>query len=167
MLSIKKASEADIPLIRELCFNVWPQTYSHIISAAQIDYMLDLMYSPDALQKQMTDGAVFIVLYHADTPVGFAAYQHLATQLFKLHKLYVLPSMQGKGGGVFIVNYIERKISKLTDAVLQLQVNKQNTAKLFYEKMGFTVAEEMVLQIGNGFVMDDFIMQKNIAKEKV
>jgi diamine N-acetyltransferase len=162
MLSIRKANEADIELIRELCFKVWPQTYSHIISAGQIEYMLHLMYSPNALQKQMTEGAIFIILYDEEMPVGFASYQQLASQLFKLHKLYVLPQMQGKGAGAFIIQFIENEIASTVEVVLQLQVNKYNRAKNFYEKLGFAVAEEIVFDIGNGYVMDDYIMQKNI-----
>jgi diamine N-acetyltransferase len=162
MLSIKKANKADIELIRKLCFQVWPQTYSAIISAGQIDYMLHLMYSPEALQQQMNDGALFVILYDEDVPAGFSSYQEIGDRLFKLHKLYVLPQMQGKGAGAFILNYIEKQIVENGEAALQLQVNKYNKAKFFYEKVGFAILKEVVFDIGNGYVMDDYIMQKKL-----
>ena len=61
MLTIRHATEADIPLLRTLCFQVWPQTYAGIITPAQIDYMLEMMYSPASLQQQMHSGANFLI----------------------------------------------------------------------------------------------------------
>jgi hypothetical protein len=71
---IQKATVDDIPLIRELCFKVWPQTYTAILSQEQIDYMMELIYSSDSLKKQMDGGSQFIFIYENDEPVGFAAY---------------------------------------------------------------------------------------------
>lgn len=73
--SIRLATKEDIELIRSLCFRVWPQTYSSIISSEQIDYMLDKMYSPLSLAQQMDEGAHFNLLYNLTQPVGFASYQ--------------------------------------------------------------------------------------------
>jgi diamine N-acetyltransferase len=162
MFTIKKADLTDISLIRELTYQVWPQTYANIISEEQIDYMLDLMYSEESLKEQINNGAQFIIMYENNTPVGFASYQETAPALFKLNKLYVLPSQQGKGTGKLLVEHIITAVKKLNGEALQLQVNRRNKAKFFYEKLGFAVIKELDFDIGNGYVMDDYVMEKKI-----
>ena len=72
MYQIRKATTADIPLIRELTYRVWPQTYASILTQEQIDYMLEMMYSEVSLQKQMMqDNCQFIIAYEDGNPVGF------------------------------------------------------------------------------------------------
>ena len=70
-----------------------------------------------------------------------------------------MPDQHGKGTGRFIIDYIAGLIAPKGARVLQLQVNKRNAAKKFYEKLGFTVIKEAVFEIGNGFVMDDYVME--------
>ncbi len=160
MFKIKYATADDIPLIRELTYKVWPQTYAAIISQQQIDYMLEMMYSESSLQKQMEDGSRFIIVTGDAVPVGFASFQEIKPTEFKLHKLYVLASQQGKGTGRFIIDYICDEIKPQGATSLQLQVNRHNSAKLFYEKSGFTVIEEADFDIGNGYFMNDYVMEK-------
>lgn len=163
MYKIVNASVSDIPLVRELCFQVWPQTYASMLSQEQISYMLGLMYNEKALEEQMNAGAQFLFLYEEEKPVGFASYQEIAPAVFKLHKIYVLPSEQGKGAGKFIIDHIVARAVQANGKALQLQVNKNNKARSFYEKLGFAVIEEKVIDIGSGYVMDDFIMEKIIG----
>jgi diamine N-acetyltransferase len=157
---IRHTTTADIPLIRELTFRVWPQTYREILTNEQIDYMLEMMYSPSSLEKQMQDGCSFIIVYANETPVGFASYQLIGNNVAKLHKIYVLPSQQGKGTGNFLLDYIIKQVKEKGAASLQLQVNRNNTAKVFYEKKGFTVIKEADFDIGNGYYMNDYVMEK-------
>jgi diamine N-acetyltransferase len=161
-LSIIDAAEDDIPLIRLLTDKIWPQTYSSIISKEQIDYMLEMMYSISSLEKQMRNGAPFIIVYNEGEPVGFASYGEISPNIFKLHKIYILPSQQGKGTGKFIIDYIITEIKNKGAVALQLQVNRRNKAKYFYEKIGFAVIKEFDFDIGNGYVMDDYLMEKRI-----
>ena len=113
MLNIRKAILSDIPLIRELTFKVWPQTYAAIISKEQIDFMLQMMYSETSLQQQMNEGCRFIIVYDEAEPVGFASYQETEPAIFKLHKIYVLPSQQGKGTGKFVIDHIINEIQHI------------------------------------------------------
>lgn len=160
--NIQYATTADIPLIRELALKIWPQTYASILSADKITYMLELMYSPGSLAKQMEEGAQFIVITDDKDPVAFASYQEIHPGIFKLHKIYVLISRQGKGTGRFIIDHILTEIKKKKGTALQLQVNRNNPARYFYEKIGFTIIDEIDLDIGNGYVMDDYIMEKKL-----
>jgi len=164
MLTIRHATEADIPLLRTLCFQVWPQTYAAIITQGQIDYMLEMMYSPASLQQQMHSGANFLICYDDTQPCGFASYQDHTNGKFKLDKIYVLPSQQGKGAGRFIIDYIVNSIRPQGAKVLQLHVNKHNIARHFYQKLGFVVAKAAVFDIGNGFVTDDYVMELAIGQ---
>jgi len=157
--SIRSATTNDIELIRSLCFEVWPQTYASIISKEQIEYMLHCMYSPLSLQQQMEEGAHFILLYCNTQPVGFASYQAMTPTHCKLHKLYVLPPQQGKGGGRIMIQHILEKIKEKGMQHLELQVNRNNSAVTFYERLGFYKREIADFDIGNGFFMNDYIMQ--------
>jgi ribosomal protein S18 acetylase RimI-like enzyme len=162
MFTIRKATAEDIPLIRELCFEVWPQTYAPILSQAKIDYMLEMMYSTSSLQKQMSAGSQFIFVYDDDEPVGFAAFLAKGHGIYKLDKIYVLPSQQGKGTGKFVIDYIIAEIKKKGATALQLQVNRDNKAKSFYEKLGFVEIDYQDFDIGNGFFMNDYVMEKKL-----
>lgn len=159
MLSIRNAILTDIPLIRELTFKVWPQTYAAILSKEQIDYMLEMMYSEVSLQKQMGDGCIFIIVYDETEAIGFASYQEIEPSVFKLHKIYVLTSQQGKATGRFLIDYIISKIQRQGATSLQLQVSRKNKARNFYEKLGFKVIDEKDFDIGNSYYMKDYIME--------
>ena len=163
MFEIKKAEIDDIPLIRELTFRVWPQTYASILSQEQIDYMLEMMYSESSLKNQMTeDGCRFIIVYENGNPVGFASYSEEETQRWKLNKIYVLQNQQGKGTGKHMINYIIEEIKKQNANSLYLQVNRYNNAKSFYEKLGFAEIDFINLDIGNGYFMNDYVMEKKL-----
>ncbi|MBK7680365.1 MAG: GNAT family N-acetyltransferase [Chitinophagaceae bacterium] len=162
MFEIRKATSNEIPIIRELTFKVWPQTYASILSKEQIDYMLEMMYSESSLQKQMSDGCRFIIVDDNKAPVGFASYQEIEPSNFKLHKIYVLTSQQGKGTGRFLIDYIISQIRPMGATSLQLQVNRDNAAKSFYEKLGFVILKEADFDIGNGYFMRDYVMEKKL-----
>lgn len=163
MLTVTKATAADIPLIRQLTFAIWPQTYSSIISKEQIDYMLEQMYSPATLQKQIEEeGCTFIIVYDDQEPVAFASYNETEPTTWKLNKIYILSTQQGKGTGKFIINYIVNEIKAKGAKALQLQVNRGNKAKDFYEKLGFKIIQTADFDIGNGYFMNDYVMELSL-----
>lgn len=110
----------------------------------------------------MTDGSRFIFVYDDEEPVGFAAYQEIKPREWKLHKIYVLMTQQGKGTGKFMIDHIINEINKQQALSLELQVNINNKAKSFYERFGFSVRELINLDIGNGFFMNDYVMEKKL-----
>lgn len=165
MLTLRKADTKDIPIIRALTFAIWPQTYGHILTKGQLDYMLEMMYSPASLEQQMLKQQHnFIIAYEDEQPVGFASYstKDNNTTAYKLHKIYVLTSMQGKGTGKKILDYIIHAIQPAGAQTLELNVNRYNPAKKFYEKMGFTVLKTEDIDIGNGYFMNDYVMGKKL-----
>lgn len=162
MQRIRIATVDDIPLIRELTYQVWPQTYRDILTEAQIEYMLDMMYSPSSLQQQMQDGCHFIIVYQNEEPVGFASGQLINTNIGKLHKIYVIPAAQKTGAGKLLLQHVYDFIKSQGGTALQLQVNRHNNARYFYEKEGFEVIEEADFAIGNGYYMNDYVMEKKL-----
>lgn len=163
VFTIRHATDADITLIRELSLQVWPQTYAAILSKEQIDYMLDMMYSEASLHRQLQKKHQFVIVYNAGVPVGFASYSQLEPTIFKLHKIYVVPIQQGKGTGRFIIEKIIAEIREQGAQTLLLNVNRNNVARHFYEKLGFTVIGEEDIDIGNGFFMNDYVMEKQFG----
>ena len=160
MFYIRDASIADISLIQEITEKTWWPTYSPIISDEQIRYMIDYIYSTDGLQNVMTTGEQkFLVLYDNDA-VGFASYgiRPNHSSVFKLHKLYVLPQTQGKGYGKALVEEVIARVKSLGGTTLDLNVNRFNNAKKFYERLGFRVAYEEDVAIGP-YWMNDYVMR--------
>ncbi|MCU7547730.1 GNAT family N-acetyltransferase [Chitinophagaceae bacterium LB-8] len=162
VLTFRNASISDINLIRTLSMQVWPQTYSTILTQPQIMYMLEIMYSPAAIRRQMDEQHQFIIVYNAGVPVGFASYSETEPSIFRLHKLYVLPVHQGRGTGKSIISQIINEVTTKGAQILQLNVNRLNKAKTFYEKMGFEAIRSEDIDIGNGFFMNDYVMEKRL-----
>jgi len=160
-LSIRFAGLEDINTIGFLAQQIWPVTYGTIVPPEQLDYMLSLIYNPDALRRQMVeDRHSFLMVEEEDEPIGFAAWSPLEEWgLFKLHKLYVLNGRQGKGLGKAMLQFIYQDIRERGGQVLQLNVNRYNRAREFYEKMGFRVIREEDIPIGHGYFMNDFVME--------
>lgn len=167
VLTIKHASESDIPLIRSLAKQIWPNTYTAILSRKQIDYMMKMMYSVNAIRAQMQKDHQFIVVYNTNIPVGFAAYGEAEPGVYKLHKIYVLPSQQGKGTGKFVIEQIISDIKPKGATVLRLNVNRYNKAKSFYEKLGFVAERTEDIDIGGGYFMNDYVMEKKLNSTEV
>lgn len=158
-LTIINADQKDIPIIQQLTYAIWPQTYKDILTREQADYMLHMMYSAEALTKQMNEGHQFIFVQEANRFIAFASYAYYKPSIYKLHKIYALTDQQGKGIGKFIINYISGEIKPLGATALQLNVNRYNKAKGFYERLGFTVISEEDIDIGNGYLMNDYVME--------
>lgn len=164
MILLRKAKEDDLTTIIKLAEEIWPATYSAYLSAAQLRYMLDLMYNRGELLSQMQNGHVFLMASIADEDVGFASFSQIAPEpvTYKLHKIYVLPSSHGKGVGKFLMNEVVNLAKRQGAVYLQLNVNRNNKAKDFYEKAGFVIKKTVDLDIGNGFYMNDYVMEKTI-----
>jgi GNAT superfamily N-acetyltransferase len=160
-LSIRSGDLDDINTIGFLAQQIWPVTYGAILPSEQLKYMLNLFYSPSSLRRQMVeDHHQFLILEEAEEPIGFASWgAEPEAGIYKLHKLYVLPGRQGKGLGAMILQYIFEAISPEGAGKLQLNVNRHNKARQFYEKMGFVVIKEEDVAIGNNYFMNDYVME--------
>jgi ribosomal protein S18 acetylase RimI-like enzyme len=156
---LQTAKSTDFNAIRAVVHEVWPIAYKEMISAEQISYMLNMMYSDESLDGQMAqEGCEFIMNVEEGITNGFASYSQIEPGLFKLHKLYVLSRYQGKGIGKILLDEVKHRVKSREGKSIELQVNKRNPAVYFYQAQGFSINRELVVDIGNGFVMDDFVM---------
>lgn len=165
MFSIREATEADYPGIQSLAQSIWPHTFGDILSPMQIDYMLNLMYSVPSIKDQSeVKGHKFILIDDDTKPVGYASYEinHKDTPKTKIHKIYLLPETQGKGAGRLMMEFISQKALIAENSTLILNVNRHNNAVKFYEKVGFKITGEEDIDIGNGYFMNDYVMEKPI-----
>lgn len=165
MITIRNAFVEDIPLIRQLAYKIWPTTYAHILTVEQQEYMLNMMYGKISLQKQITEERHrFIIGYENEEAVAFASYSVVNENepVCRLHKIYILQNQQGKGSGKKIVDYIIEDCKLTGIKFLELNVNRFNKARSFYEKLGFRIIREENNAIGKGFVMNDYVMQKPV-----
>lgn len=159
-MTISVATQEQLPIVQELAHQIWPVTYGHILSKDQFDYMMEMMYSIDSLQQQLPTKPFLLVEDEGDF-IGFASYEinWENTTKTKIHKLYVLPQIQGKGIGKMLINHIKDIAVQKQNSALILTVNRFNKAKDFYQKLGFHIAEEKQFPIGNGYIMDDYVME--------
>lgn len=163
MIQLKKATVADLPTIQKIAKVTWGPTYTHIIGEEQVEYMLGKMYNIDALQAQLAQGHKFLIAEQGSKKVGFASYSRDEGDAFHLHKLYVLPEIHGQGVGKLLMNEVVSKVRAEGGKYLRLNVNRYNKAKDFYESAGFKIKESVDNEIGNGFLMNDYIMEKTIG----
>lgn len=163
-INIRKATIADIPNIQKISAITWPPTYSHIISKEQIDFMLHLMYSNESLLHQFNTAHQFFIAESQQEPIGFASVSLQERTIFKLNKLYVLPTTQKTGAGKLLLQKVVEFAKTNGGTKLQLQVNRANNAKDFYLKKGFSILYEKDFEIGNGFFMNDYVMELDLIK---
>ena len=138
MFQIRKATLEDISLINELAWIVFPHTYNELLTPGQIEYMMDWMYSPANLQKQMTeDGHIYFIAYKDEEPAGYLSIQPEGEHTYHLQKIYVLPHFQGMKLGKFLFNHAIQAIKELhpEPCQIRLNVNRENKAVTFYQRM--------------------------------
>ncbi len=163
---IVRAREEHLPDIARLAGVIWRACYPGIITHAQIDYMLAQMYSLDVMRDEICSRGIRYDLLIVDgRPAGFAAYGPTSEPgVIKLHKLYLLAELHGRGLGSCLLQHVEHEVRAGAGRRLILSVNKRNAKAITaYKRNGFIIAESIVTDIGGGFVMDDYIMAKEMG----
>ena len=165
MLQIIRAGSMHLPAIHDLANVIWPDTFREILSAEQITYMLNLMYNIEVLMElQKKKDHQFLLAILKDEPVGFAFYHPKENypSISRLSKIYLLSYHQRKGIGKKIIDYICKELVAGGFSLLELNVNRNNKALGFYEKLGFEIAGEEDIDIGQGYFMNDYILQRRL-----
>lgn len=163
-MNLIKANTEHIPIIIDLTKKIWPVAYGEILSKAQLDYMIDKFYNETALSQLMQKGHVFYLAQDdKDKYVGFLSYEiNSEPNKTKIHKIYVLPETQGTGLGRQFFEFVKEKAIENNQYIIFLNVNKYNNAIHFYNKLGFSKVKDEIIDIGNGYVMDDYVMEVEI-----
>lgn len=161
IFKIEKVETAhQIEMVAQLVQEIWPEIYVSIIGEAQVNYMLETYQSLENIQQDIAKGDQYFILQEDNVPVGYTAYNESSEEVY-LSKLYLNASTRGKGyGGQVFAWYDELAAGKK----LRLNVNKDNkNAIKIYEHQGFKCVESCQNDIGNGFVMDDYVYLKDLT----
>ncbi|EMS32655.1 putative acetyltransferase [Mariniradius saccharolyticus AK6] len=166
MIEIIPATVDLLPEVKSIAYKTWPSTFSKILTKEQIDYMLEAMYDLPILESLVLEkGHQYILAKDETGYLGFCSFEHDSNQSnkTKIHRIYLLPETQGKGLGRLLINYVVDQAKRKNQAAIYLNVNKFNEKAIqFYERIGMRKAKEEVIDIGNGFVMDDFVMEMDL-----
>lgn len=154
----------ELSRIRAIADDVWPKTFREILSPEQIVYMMKMMYSPEVMEKELASGYTFELLVIDGKDAGYmvyAPYEEPGTM--KLHKLYLLEEYQGKGYGQKMLQHVIEAAESRGFTSVILAVNKQNMkAQKAYARFGFEQYKSVQIDIGNGFIMDDYWLRYRI-----
>lgn len=163
-MEIHRLQKSQLQIVRDLAHKIWPSTYSSIISQEQISYMLNWMYNIETLENSYDTNHAFFAVFDGDEPLGFIDLELDNPEQYwmKLQKIYVLPEKQKLGVGLALMDYTFLFAHENGMKHITLQVNRTNKAVSFYERLGFYVADEQDFDIGNGYFMNDFVMQKDL-----
>lgn len=165
-LTITVARVSDIPEIKSLSDIMFRAAYADFLSSGQIEYMLENMYTEKSFADIVSDPdkALFVAL-ECDRKIGYLSVCRDGNTpsghpLFHLQRIYLLPECQGKGYGrdmfTFLVNYL-KDICPETKFRIELNVNRRNRAVGFYEAMGMYCSRTEDIEIGEGYMMEDYI----------
>lgn len=154
-------TEHEIKIVEKLAREIWNQHYLPIIGKEQVDYMLNKYQSFDAIKNSIDSGYIYYIAYHNQKPCGYCAIKK--DRGIFLSKFYVLESYRGLGLGKAMLNTIFEYADAVKEKRIWLTCNKYNLASLAaYKKMGFDIIDEIVTDIGSGFVMDDYVLEKEM-----
>lgn len=163
MILVEKASVEDISLIQKIAHTTWYPTFKDILSEQQIEYMLEMMYSTSSLKEQIeVKNHVFFIAKQGDLSLGFMSIElnYNYKPKAKIHKIYILPTAQGKGIGNALMQKAEEFALEHKQDSITLNVNRFNKAIGFYQKQGYQNIRTENIDIGKGYVMEDYVFEK-------
>ena len=168
MIEVKQLNKDEVAVVNALAEDIWPHTFGEILSKDQIEYMLDWMYNLNTLQEQVQIGHLYYVIKENGVPKGFMGLEpnYPDADILRIHKLYVLPESQGKGYGRSLLNHAFDIAFDLDLHTLHLNVNRFNKSVEFYKHVGFKITGEEDLDIGKGYLMEDYIMELSLKSGK-
>ncbi|MEL6917951.1 MAG: GNAT family N-acetyltransferase [Bacteroidota bacterium] len=163
MTKVQRATKnTDYEIIAGLAVTIWHGHYTPIIGVEQVNYMLQKFQSVAAIKAQIKKGASYYMIMEQECAVGYLSFFKNKESLF-LSKIYILSNLRGRGIGRTAISFIENSAQELACNTISLTVNRHNTASInAYEKMGFKKMKPMITDIGKGFVMDDYYMEKKL-----
>lgn len=152
---------ADHAALCEAAARIWPDAYGEILPEGQIEYMLSLGYTPQAIADDVVRGVRYRWIEVDGTKAGFLAYGPVAERApVFLHRFYLETSRQGGGVGTASLALLKREAAGDGATAIDLRVNRHNeNAIAFYLRRGFEITGEDRKDIGSGYVMDDYLMR--------
>lgn len=164
MMKLIAVKNEDIDILENLANHIWRECYTSLLGISQVEYMIENFQSKTAFISQIQNGYEYYFLERDRERVGYVGIKEEGNKLF-LSKLYLKGSFHGKGLGQLALSILvdiakARKVDNI-----YLTVNKGNVKGIkAYERFGFIKTDSIVTDIGNGFVMDDYVYTYNIVK---
>jgi GNAT superfamily N-acetyltransferase len=154
-----------LAIVAALAHDIWYEFYVPLIGRAQVDYMVGKFQNAAAMQSQIDQGYEYFLVRQEDAggaacDIGYCAVQEQSDGALFLSKFYLHKSARGSGTGRKCMEFIEGLARRRGLSLLWLTVNKGNPSVQAYQRLGFRIAAELVMDIGGGFVMDDYRMEK-------
>jgi GNAT superfamily N-acetyltransferase len=163
-MNIRALKQDELSIVHDIAHATWPDTFKDILSQEQIQYMLNWMYDLKQLENQFNQGHQFYVAELEEMPVGFIGIEpnYPEKGITKIHKIYILPNQQGTGIGKKLIEYVKELSIQSEMKGLLLNVNRFNMAVDFYKAIGFNILFEENIDIGNGYLMEDYVMKLDL-----
>lgn len=157
-----------LAVVAALAHEIWYEFYVPLIGRSQVDYMVGKFQNVAAMQSQIDQGYEYFLVKQADTggsmrDIGYCALQEQSGGSLFLSKFYLVKSARGSGTGRKCMEFIEGLARRRELSLLWLTVNKGNPSVQAYQRLGFRIAADLVMDIGGGFVMDDYRMEKPLT----
>ncbi|MDQ6419765.1 GNAT family N-acetyltransferase [Paenibacillus sp. LHD-117] len=161
ILQVKTAEE--IEDLASLAAEIWREYYVILITMEQIDYMIGKFQSVPAITDQINhQGYEYYLIREDGFAVGYLSCKQEEDKLF-LSKFYIDKERRGRGYASQAMVFLEQLCQERNLRRIWLTVNRHNESSIgVYEKKGFRIVRDQLADIGNGFVMDDYIMEKEI-----
>lgn len=143
---------------------IWNEHFPKIIGQSQTDYMLETLQSAEAIENMIkNDGYEYFIIRKNNNPVGYTSIQKQDESLF-LSKLYVQKENRGEHISTEAIKYFKQICKENHLSKIWLTVNRRNTGTIeIYEHFGFIIAKTQVADIGNGYLMDDYVMELTVS----
>ena len=148
-------------IVSELAVQIWNECYKDIVSQEQIDYMLNTYHSRESIEKEMDEGYEFIIMKEGDMNIGYLSFHDEGDKVY-ISKLYLLKEYRGKGYGRKMFEIVDNYAREKGIHKEYLRVHKNNPTVEIYKRNGFEIVDSVCADIGNGFFMDDYFMEKRI-----
>ena len=160
---IRMLGKTELGLVRQVADVVWPVTFRPILSDEQIAFMMEMMYAPTVMEREYDAGIQFYGAFAGSAPIGYLSWGHYAPGTAKLHKCYLLTEYQGKGIGSQMLQEVKKLAQEAGYSHLRLNVNRHNIKAIrSYSRNGFKTIETVDTPIGNGFFMNDYVMEADL-----
>ena len=157
MMKIIAVKNEDLIVLEEMAKNIWRECYTTLLGVEQVEYMIDNFQTKEAFVNQINDGYEYYFVEQEGVRLGYVGIKEETGQLF-LSKLYLKAQYHGRGLAQDILKYLKAVAKERNLECLYLTVNKGNVKAIkAYERFGFIKTDDIVTDIGNGFVMDDYV----------
>lgn len=160
-ITIKNVSSPEnIALTAQLGREIWHEHYDGLIGPKQVDYMLEHFQSVPAITEQIAHDTVYLLAYWDREPAGYCAFKPEEAKMF-LSKIYIRRAFRRHRIATALFDQVQKASGG--KSAIYLTVNKHNSGSIeAYKKLGFAIVDQVVTDIGGGYVMDDYIMEKTL-----